>query len=131
MLGSQATLVMTLGDTSEVYVRGKVDEADIGKIKEGQKATFTVDAFPDQVIEGRLDSFAPASGAKFSLLPPENATGNFTKIVQRLPVKITLTPGQDLVRLLRIGFSVETTIDTGLADVAARQQGTPARISAR
>ncbi|MGZ5526905.1 MAG: HlyD family secretion protein [Methylomonas sp.] len=65
---------------------------------------ISIDAYPDQVFEGVVDSFAPASGSEFSLLPPENATGNFTKIVRRVPLKIALKPGADLSRL-RPGLS--------------------------
>jgi membrane fusion protein (multidrug efflux system) len=73
---------------------------------------IAVDAFPGRVIEGHLDSFAPASGAKFSLLPPENATGNFTKVVQRIPVRIHPEPGNALAGQLRPGLSVVVRVDT-------------------
>ena len=65
-------------------------------MRPGQPVEIKIDAYPDQVFEGVVDSFAPASGSEFSLLPPENATGNFTKIVRRVPVKITFQPGTDL-----------------------------------
>jgi membrane fusion protein (multidrug efflux system) len=71
-----------------------------------------VDAFPGQPITGTVDSFAPASGAKFSLLPPENATGNFTKVVQRVPVRITLAADHPLAGQLRPGLSVVVKVDT-------------------
>jgi len=73
------------------------------------------------VLHGHVDSWSPASGAQFALLPPDNATGNFTKVVQRIPVKIVLDPDPALAYLLRPGMSVITTIDTSVvpADAAA------------
>jgi hypothetical protein len=85
-----------------------------------------VDAY-DINLNGVVDSIAPASGTVFSPIPPDNATGNFTKIVQRLPVKILVAPNQPLARLLRVGLSVETTIQTDFAPVvddAASQRTT-------
>ncbi|AQS86697.1 hypothetical protein A0U93_00625 [Neoasaia chiangmaiensis] len=82
-------------------------------------------------VDGIVDSVPPGSGAAFEPIAPENATGNFTKIVQRLPVKIVLAPNQPLARLLRLGMSVETTVDTGLADVAAHQNTAPGTVTAK
>jgi membrane fusion protein (multidrug efflux system) len=83
-------------------------------MRPGQPVVLTVDAVPGLALRGRVDSFAPATGSQFSLLPPENATGNFTKIVQRVPVKVTFAPGQDIADLskLRPGLSVEAEVDT-------------------
>ena len=81
-------------------------------MRAGQLAEVSVDAYPDLTLEGRVESFAPASGAQFSLLPPDNATGNFTKIVQRVPVRIALPASGPLANLLRPGLSVTVTIDT-------------------
>jgi membrane fusion protein, multidrug efflux system len=78
----------------------------------GQKAEVTVDTFPGIVVSGHVDSIAPASGSQFSLLPPDNATGNFTKVVQRIPVKIALDPGDPLAGKLRPGMSATATIVT-------------------
>jgi len=72
-----------------------------------------VDAFSVKELHGHVDSWSPASGAQFSLLPPDNATGNFTKVVQRIPVKIVLDPDLAAGELLRAGMSVIATIDTG------------------
>jgi membrane fusion protein (multidrug efflux system) len=72
----------------------------------------SVDTFPDEVIHGHVDSVSPATGLQFALLPPDNATGNFTKIVQRLPVKIVLDHAPGSAALLRPGMSVEPSIDT-------------------
>lgn len=92
-----------------MYVEANLKETQLAAIREGQSARLSVDAFEGAEIEGRVVSVAPATGAVFSLLPAENATGNFTKIVQRVPVRIALpdgTPG------LRAGLSVEVEIDT-------------------
>ena len=78
----------------------------------GQRATLKVDAVGGREFNGHVDSIAAATGARFSLLPPENATGNFVKVVQRVPVKIVLDPGQDPEHLLRPGLSVEPTVYT-------------------
>ena len=95
-----------------VYVTANFKETQLTRMRPGQLAEVSVDAYPDQVLEGRIESFAPASGAQFSLLPPDNATGNFTKIVQRVPVRIALPSGGPLAGLLRPGLSVTVTIDT-------------------
>ena len=81
-------------------------------VRAGQPVTIDVDTFPDATVHGVVNSIAPASGQEFALLPPDNATGNFTKIVQRVPVKITIDPNDPLIGLLRPGMSVEPTIDT-------------------
>ncbi len=87
-----------------LFVEANFKENQIARMQPGQSAEIKIDAYPDQVFEGVVDSFAPASGSEFSLLPPENATGNFTKIVRRVPVKIAFQPGSDLSRL-RPGLS--------------------------
>jgi membrane fusion protein (multidrug efflux system) len=87
-----------------LFVEANFKETQIGRMRAGQAATITVDAFPDRRFEGTVDSFAPASGSEFSLLPPENATGNFTKIVRRVPVKIRFKQDADL-KMLRPGLS--------------------------
>jgi len=81
-------------------------------MKEGQKVTIKADAYPDVEFEGELTSFSPATGARFSLLPPDNATGNFVKTVQRLPVKISLTKNNDAekIKLLRPGMNVDVDV---------------------
>jgi membrane fusion protein (multidrug efflux system) len=83
----------------DVWVTANFKETQLGRLRAGQTAEVTVDALDDRVLHGRIDSFSPASGAQFSLLPADNATGNFTKIVQRVPVKITLA--QDDLKALR------------------------------
>ena len=81
-------------------------------MRPGQRATIEVDAYGGQEFNGHVDSIAAATGARFSLLPPENATGNFVKVVQRVPVKIVLDAGQDPEHLLRPGMSVTPTVYT-------------------
>jgi membrane fusion protein, multidrug efflux system len=78
----------------------------------GQTVTIVVDTFSGATVHGVVNSIAPASGQEFALLPPDNATGNFTKIVQRVPVKIVIDPADPLIGRLRPGMSVEPTIDT-------------------
>lgn len=96
----------------EAYVVANYKETQVQGMRPGQAARVEVDALGGQVLTGRVDSFAPASGAQFALLPPDNATGNFTKIVQRMPVRIHLDPGQPRQAELRPGMSVVVTVDT-------------------
>ncbi len=105
-------MLMAVVPLGRVWVDANFKETQLERMKPGQRVEIKVDAYPDQVIEGRLDSFAPASGAKFSLLPPENATGNFTKVVQRIPVRIRPVAGNALAGQLRPGLSVVVRIDT-------------------
>ena len=109
-VGSQVISVAPLPD---VWIIANYKETQMTRIRVGQPAHATVDAFPGAVLQGHVDSWSPASGAEFSLLPPDNATGNFTKVVQRIPVKIALDPDPSLGDLLRPGMSVIATIDTG------------------
>jgi len=81
-------------------------------MRPGDPATIRVDAFPGILLKGKVDHVAPASGSQFALLPPDNATGNFTKIVQRLPVKIVLEPNQAAAARLRAGLSVIARVRT-------------------
>lgn len=95
-----------------VYVTANFKETQLTHMRPGQPAEISVDAYPDRTITGTIESFSPASGAQFSLLPPDNATGNFTKIVQRVPVRIALPANTPLLSLLRPGLSVTVSIDT-------------------
>ena len=110
---SLGTQVISLVPLPNIWVIANYKETQMTRIRLGQSARVTVDAFPGVVLRGRVDSWSPASGAQFSLLPPDNATGNFTKVVQRIPVKIVLDPDPSLGDLLRPGMSVIATIDTG------------------
>ena len=106
------TQLLSLVPLPEVYVIANFKETQLTRMRPGQSAHISVDAYPDQPLVGRIASFAPASGAQFSLLPPDNATGNFTKIVQRVPVRIALPADGPLARLLRPGLSVTVSVDT-------------------
>ena len=106
------TQLLSLVPLPHVYVTANFKETQLTHIRPGQLAEVSVDAYPDLSLEGRIESFAPGSGAQFSLLPPDNATGNFTKIVQRVPVRIALPASGPLIGLLRPGLSVTVTIDT-------------------
>jgi membrane fusion protein, multidrug efflux system len=106
------TQVMSIVPLPNVWVVANYKETQLTHIRVGQPASVTVDTFPGQVLHGHVDSWSPASGAEFSLLPPDNATGNFTKVVQRIPVKIVLNADPELTNLLRPGMSVIATIDT-------------------
>lgn len=104
--------LMSLVPTDRVYVTANFKETQVGLVRAGQPVQLEVDALPDVEIAGRVESIAPGTGAEFSILPPENATGNFTKIVQRIPVRISIDATPELRRLLVPGMSVVATIDT-------------------
>ena len=106
------TELLSLVPLPRVYVTANFKETQLTRMRPGQRAIVAVDAYPDHPLNGRIESFAPASGAEFSLLPPDNATGNFTKIVQRVPVRIALPRHDPLARLLRPGLSVTVSVDT-------------------
>jgi membrane fusion protein (multidrug efflux system) len=101
---------------------------DLLHVRSGQPVTIHLDAYRVD-LHGKVDSLPPASGASFAPIAPNNATGNFTKIVQRLPVKIVISSGQPLAKLLRVGMSVETTIHTGLEDVVDQQRRSIDRVT--
>jgi membrane fusion protein, multidrug efflux system len=96
-----------------VYVIANYKETQLTHVEPGQPVEITVDSFPKETLRGRVERIAPASGSQFALLPPDNATGNFTKVVQRIPVRIALEKGQPIIDRLRPGMSVITRIDTG------------------
>lgn len=106
------TQLMTIVPLKAVYVVANYKETQLTDIQRGQAVTIAVDSFPGLAIHGDVDSISPASGLEFSLLPPDNATGNFTKIVQRIPVKVVLRSGNPLLGKLRPGMSVEVTVNT-------------------
>jgi membrane fusion protein (multidrug efflux system) len=93
-----------------VWIQANFKETQLTNIRIGDKADIRVDTFPGVVLHGKVIEIAPASGSQFALLPPDNATGNFTKVVQRIPVKIALDPGHPLQGLLRPGFSIVVTV---------------------
>jgi membrane fusion protein, multidrug efflux system len=96
-----------------VYVIADYKETQLTHVKQGQPVEITVDSFPKEILRGRVERVSPASGSQFALLPPDNATGNFTKVVQRIPVRIQLDKNQPLLDRLLPGMSVITSIDTG------------------
>ena len=106
------TQLMSLVPATGAYVIANYKETQLTHVHEGQPVDVSVDMFPGQVVHGHVDSLAPASGQEFALLPPDNATGNFTKIVQRIPVKIVLENGAPIA--LRPGMSVVPHISTKL-----------------
>src|SRR5712672_4699377 len=106
------TQLLSLVPLPRVYVTANFKETQLTRMRPGQLAGVSVDAYPDRPLHGQVESFAPGSGAQFSLLPPDNATGNFTKVVQRVPVRIAVPADGPLVRLLRPGMSVIPTIET-------------------
>jgi membrane fusion protein (multidrug efflux system) len=105
--------LMNVTDLSAADIIANFKETQLTGIHVGSKAEFTVDAYPGRVFQGHVSSLSPGTGAVFSLLPPENATGNFTKIVQRVPVKVAIDSGEDATHPLRMGMSVIVTVTTG------------------
>jgi membrane fusion protein (multidrug efflux system) len=95
-----------------VYVTANYKETQLTRVTPGQTVDVTVDSFPHQTLHGRVERIAPASGSQFALLPPDNATGNFTKVVQRIPVRIQFDDNQPLLQRLLPGMSVVTRIHT-------------------
>ncbi len=110
-LVSPGTQVISLVQ-NDVWVQANYKETQVRHIHAGDPAEVRVDAFPGVILRGKVDQVSPASGSQFALLPPDNATGNFTKIVQRIPVKIVLDPGQSVAGRLRPGLSVIATVRT-------------------
>ncbi|KEQ53810.1 Secretion protein HlyD family protein [Sphingobium chlorophenolicum] len=116
-----ATRLMTLVPRASLYVEANFKETQLGLMRVGQPVTIEVDALPGVELRGRVASIAPGTGAQFSVLPPQNATGNFTKIVQRIPVRIAIDAGPETRKLLVPGMSVEVSVDTRSARDAAAQ----------
>ena len=106
------TQLMSVVPASGAYVVANYKETQLTDVHEGQAVAIAVDMFPGQTVHGHVDSIAPASGQEFALLPPDNATGNFTKVVQRIPVRIALDSGSNASIELRPGMSVIPTIET-------------------
>jgi membrane fusion protein (multidrug efflux system) len=106
------TPILSVIDDGAPWVDANPKETDLTHVRVGQKATIDVDAFPDVTFHGTVSSISPGTGAQFAILPPQNAIGNWVKVVQRVPVRIAFDPGQDL-SLLRAGMSVTVDIDTG------------------
>jgi membrane fusion protein (multidrug efflux system) len=115
------TRLMTIVPVQDVYLTANFKETQIGLMRVGQPATIHVDALPGADLHGTVDSFSPGTGSQFALLPAQNATGNFTKIVQRVPVKIRIAAGPETRKVLLPGLSVNVDVDTrGARDTAER-----------
>jgi membrane fusion protein (multidrug efflux system) len=112
--------MMTIVPVHAIYLVANFKETQLGHLYRGERVSFVLDTFPDQTLEGEVDSLAPGTGAQFALLPAENATGNFTKIVQRVPVKIRIDPDSLHGIELRPGLSATATVDTRTAPLSGR-----------
>lgn len=104
--------LMAIVPVADVYVEANFKETQLTDVRVGQPATIVSDLYPDLVLHGRVEGLSPATGAAFALLPPENATGNWVKVVQRVPVRIRLDEPASDERPLRVGLSAVATIDT-------------------
>jgi membrane fusion protein, multidrug efflux system len=109
------TRMMTVVPIEGIYLTANFKETQVGQMRAGQRADIRVDALPDTELHGVVESFAPGTGSEFALLPPENATGNFTKIVQRVPVRIRVDADDQTRKLLVPGLSVTVKVDTSQA----------------
>jgi len=96
------------------FVVANLQETQLTRVRQGQRASIAIDAYPGVLLHGTVHSIAPATGVTFAAIAPENATGNFTKVVQRIPVKIELDANQELENCLRVGMSAEVRIDTAM-----------------
>ena len=108
--------LLSIVPDEDIWVQANFKETQIGRMHPGQRAELVFDSYPDTPIEGQVNSLFAASGAQFSLLPPDNATGNFTKVVQRIPVKLTFAADNPLHGRIRPGMSVTVTVDLRDAD---------------
>ena len=111
--------LLTLVPLDAIYVEANFRETQLARVRVGQPVALRVDALPGTELHGRVESLGPASGVSFSPVAPHNATGNFTKIVQRLPVRIALDPGQEALGRLRVGMSVRPEIDVDAGAAAS------------
>ena len=109
---SAGTRTMTVVPVASLYLSANFKETQVGLMRPGQPAEIKVDALPGTTLRGTVESISPGTGAQFALLPPQNATGNFTKVVQRVPVRIRVDAGEEARKVLVPGMSVEVTVDT-------------------
>jgi membrane fusion protein, multidrug efflux system len=119
-----AARIVALVPLDRIWIEANFKETQITRLKPGQLVEIAVDALPDRLFTGQIESFSPASGAVFSLLPPENATGNFTKIVQRVPLRVSVPAEVAAAGILRPGLSVVVRVDTK-ADVLSGAVAAP------
>lgn len=115
------TPLLAVVPLSQAYVIANFQENQLARMRQQQPARITVDSFPGLVLRGHVDSLAPATGVAFAPIAPDNATGNFTKVVQRLPVKITIDPGQPGATRLRVGLSVESTVNVAASEAPVEE----------
>ncbi|OAJ63102.1 efflux transporter periplasmic adaptor subunit [Paraburkholderia ginsengiterrae] len=115
--------VLAIVPLSEAYVVANFQENQLTRMRPGESVRIKVDSLPGVVIHGRVDSLAPATGVSFAPIAPDNATGNFTKVVQRVPVKIAIDPGQEAASELSVGLSVETEVAVAQHRDALARQG--------
>ncbi|MBC5825209.1 MAG: HlyD family secretion protein [Candidatus Eremiobacteraeota bacterium] len=104
--------LLALANQRSLWITANLKETQLGKVRIGQPVQFKVDAYPHQTFSGKVDSISPATGVTFALIPPDNASGNFTKVVQRVPVRIAIDTRSDPQHMLRQGLSVSVSIDT-------------------
>jgi membrane fusion protein (multidrug efflux system) len=105
--------VFTIIDVAKPWIDSNLKESDMTHVAVGQPVEIEVDAFPDHVFKGTVGSLSPGTGAQFAILPPQNATGNFVKVVQRIPVRIYFDQNDPLLKKLKAGMSAYATVDTG------------------
>jgi membrane fusion protein (multidrug efflux system) len=105
--------VFTIIDVAKPWVDTNLKESDLTYVAVGQKVEIDVDAFPDHTFKGTVGSLSPGTGAQFAILPPQNATGNFVKVVQRVPVRVYFDQNDPMIKKLKAGMSAYATIDTG------------------
>src|SRR5205085_10189200 len=104
------TALMALSQSDDIWVVANFKETQLEKMRIGQEVDIEVDAYPSETFHGKIDSFQAGTGSRFSVLPSENATGNYVKVVQRVPVKIIFDEKPDKVHLLAPGMSVEPSV---------------------
>lgn len=117
------TRLLTIVPTGQIYLVANFKETQVQRMRPGQPAEISVDAYPDLTLTGTVDSFAPGTGAQFALLPPENATGNFTKIVQRVPVRIRVNAPRNAAPAFVPGLSIEVSVNTKAAAAVVSREG--------
>ncbi len=105
--------VFTIIDVAKPWVDTNLKESDLTHVLVGQQVDIEVDAFPDHIFKGTVGSLSPGTGAQFAILPPQNATGNFVKVVQRIPVRVYFDQNDPMIKKLKAGMSAYATIDTG------------------
>ena len=112
-LAQVGAALLTIVKADSVYLVANFKETQVAKIKAGEEVDVEIDAFPGKTFHGVVESEAPATGSTFALLPPDNATGNFVKVVQRLPIRIKFTDSGDALKEIQVGMSALVTVKVG------------------